>query len=161
MKKISKFLKKVGKFIAKIWSKADEIVEKVTPIAIKVVEQVKQVNESVTGDIIETIISKAIPGKADDIIIAKIRARLKVYLPIALKSLNISQAITEIEDPNEQLKAIILAINISPNEAKNTFYHGLCTMIVDNLSDGKLTWGEAGQIAEYYYSNIYKKSLKQ
>lgn len=159
MTKIRKFLKKVGNFIAELWSKADVIVEKVTPIAIKVVEQIKGVNESATGDIIEMVITKAIPGKADDVLIEQIRLRLKEYLPIALKSLNISQSIADIDEPNEQLKAIIVAINISPEQAKNTFYHGLCTMIVDNLSDGRLTWAEAGQIAEYYYSNIYKKAL--
>jgi hypothetical protein len=46
---------------------------------------------------------------------------------------------------------------MSPNEARNAYYHALAAMILEALSDKKLTWSEAVQIAEYYYTNIYKK----
>ena len=62
MKKLKVFFAKVELFIAQMWAKADELVERIAPVAINVVEQIKQVNDSTAGDIIELIISKAIKG---------------------------------------------------------------------------------------------------
>ena len=144
-------------FISSLWKRADKLVHQIAPIAISVVEAVKKVNESVTGDIIEHIIESIIPGVQDDVIIGLIRTKLKDVLPKLIIELNIANSIANIEDPNEQIKAIINAINISPDETKNTYYHVLCTKIVEALSDGKLTWSESIHITEFYYSNIYKK----
>lgn len=157
MAKFKNILAVIWAFVAQLWSKADELVEKVTPIAINVVNALKKVNEGTTGDIIETILSLAIPGKADDAIIKVIRERLKEILPKVLLQLNLAQSIADIKDPNEQLKAILTAINLSSDETKNAYYHVLCTMILKALADGKLTWSESVQIAEYYYANLYKK----
>ena len=60
MKKIKSLFLEIKLFIIQIWDKADELVERIAPIAINVVEQIKQVNESTSGDVIELIISKAI-----------------------------------------------------------------------------------------------------
>lgn len=154
---MKKFLKKIWGFLVKLWNKADELVEKFTPIAIKVVDVLKTVNESTTGDIIELVLSRIIPGPADDAAIRLAREKLKVILPKVLLQLNLANAISQIADPNEQLKAILAAINMSSDETKNAYYHVLCSMILEALADGKLTWSESVQIAEYYYSNIYKK----
>lgn len=153
---MKKLLKKLWAFISIIWNQVDGFVEKITPVAIGIVEQIKKINESTTGDIIETILEAVIPGNVDDKIIGLARIHLKSYLPKLLKGLHISQAIAEIEDPNEQLKAIIIAINMSPDEEKNIKYHSLCVLILNSLTDGKLSFGESVLIAEYYYSNIYK-----
>lgn len=144
-------------FISSLWKRADKLVHQIAPIAINVVEAIKKVNESVSGDIIEHIIESIIPGVQDDVIIGLIRNRLKDVLPKLIIELNIANSIANIEGPNEQIKAIINAINLSPDETKNTYYHVLCTKIVEALSDGKLTWSESIHIAEFYYSNIYKK----
>lgn len=150
-------LKKIWLFIANLWSALDALIEKYAPVAINVVNAIKKINESTTGDIIETIVSTVIPGKADDAFIAILRAKLKEILPKVITALNMSEAIARIEDPNEQLKAIINAINLSPDETKNAYYHSISALILQALSDGKLTWSESVQIAEYYYTNIYKK----
>lgn len=155
--KLKLFFARMWAFLVALFIKVDKLVDKIAPIAINVVNELKKVNESTTGDIIELIISKAIPGIKDDLIIAMVRSKLKEILPKVLLQMNIAQAISNIEDPNEQLKAIINAINLSPDETKNMYYHGLCTLVLQNLSDGKLTWSESIQIAEYYYQNVYKK----
>lgn len=155
--KIKMLLATIIAFISSLWKRADKLVHQIAPIAISVVEAVKKVNESVTGDIIEHIIESIIPGVQDDVIIGIIRTKLKDVLPKLIIELNIANSIANIEDPNEQIKAIINAINLSPDETKNTYYHVLCTKIVEALSDGKLTWSESIHIAEFYYSNIYKK----
>lgn len=155
--KLKLFFARMWAFLVNLFNKVDKLVEKVAPVAINIVEEIKKINESTTGDIIELILSKAIPGIKDDILIATIRARLKEILPKLLLQMNIANSISQIEDPNEQLKAIINAINMSPDETKNMYYHGLCTLILQSLSDGKLTWSESVQVAEYYYVHIYKK----
>lgn len=154
---MKKLLKKIWVFISLLWSKADVFIDKFAPIAIGIVEQIKKVNESTTGDIIESILSAVIPGKADDVFLGIVREYLRSYLPKILAGMHISQSIAAIEDPNEQLKAIIVAINMSPDEEKNAKYHTLSVLILNSISDGKLTFGESVLIAEYYYSNIYKK----
>lgn len=154
--KLKKFLARIWAFIAALWKQVDALVEKVAPIAINIVDQVKKINESTTGDIIEMIITAVIPGNADEKVIKAIREKLKEILPKVLLGLNMSEAIAQIEDPNEQLKAIILRINMSPDEQKNAYYHTLSVMILNAVSDGKLSWSESILIAEYYYINIHK-----
>lgn len=150
-------LKKIWLFLAKLWNSLDALIEKYAPIATKVVEAIKNVNESTTGDIIETILATVIPGNADDALIRAVREKLRKILPEIILKLNIATSVAEIQDPNEQLKAILAQINLSSDEAKNMYYHGLSALILQSLSDGKISWTESVQIAEYYYTNIYKK----
>ena len=85
MKKIKALFLEIKLFVLKIWDKADELVDLIAPVAINVVEQIKQVNESTAGDVIELIASKAIKGTADDIIIHQLREKLKTELPKVLE----------------------------------------------------------------------------
>lgn len=155
--KVKQLLLKIWAFITGLWSKLDQIVDLYAPIAITVVEELKKINEGFLGNLIEKVITLAIPGKADDAIVAQMREKLKVVLPRVILSLNVSKAIAKIKDPNEQLKAIIAEINMSKDEVRNAYYHILSTMILEALSDGKLTWTESIHISEYYYTNIHKK----
>ena len=156
MKKIKVIFLKVKAFILNIWDKADELIERIAPVAINVVEQIKQVNESTAGDVIELIASKAIKGTADDIIIHQLREKLKEKLPEVIEIMRLAMNIASVEDKNLQVKQIIAAINLSPDEVKNMYYHTFAVLILEKISDGKLTWSESVMIAEYYYNKIYK-----
>ena len=98
MKKLNVFFAKVELFIAQMWAKTDELVERIAPIAINVVEQIKNINESSTGDIIELIISKAIKGVADDLIIRNLRAKLREKLPEVLEVMRTALNIAKVDD---------------------------------------------------------------
>ena len=156
MKKIKALFLKIKLFVLKIWDKADELVDIIAPVAINVVEQIKQVNESTAGDVIELIISKAIKGTADNIIIHQLREKLKTELPKVLEIMQTALNIAKVDDANLQVKQIIAAINLSPDEVKNVYYHTFAVLILEKISDGKLTWSESVMIAEYYYNKIYK-----
>ena len=158
MKKIKSLFFKIKLFIIQIWDKADELVERIAPIAINVVEQIKQVNESTAGDVIELIISKAIKGKADDLAIKAIREQLRKRLPEVLEIMRLSMNIAKVDDANLQVKMILEAINMSPDAVKNAHYHTFCSMLLEKISDGKLTWGESVILAQYYYDNLFKKN---
>jgi len=155
--KFKLFLAQILDFIAGLWKKTTNEVKKITPISVNAVNVLKSVNDSFIGDIVETVIASIIPGKADDVFIKMLRERLRVILPKVILQLSIVDSIANTENINEQLKAIVLAINMSPNETKNIYYHSLCVLILEGLADGKLTFSESVQISEYYYTNIYKK----
>ena len=156
MKKIKALFLEIKLFVLKIWDKADELVDLIAPIAINVVEQITQVNESTAGDVIELIASKAIKGTADDIIVHQLREKLKTELPKVLEIMQTALNIAKVDDANLQVKQIIAAINLSPDEVKNVYYHTFAVLILEKISDGKLTWSESVMIAEYYYNKIYK-----
>ena len=156
MKKIKALFLKIKLFIVQLYSKADELIERIAPVAINVVEQIKTINETATGDIIELIISKAIKGDADDLIIRNLRAKLREKLPEVLEIMRIALNIAKVEDANLQVKMILDAINMSPDAVKNAHYHAFCSLVIEKISDGNLTWGESVIIAQYYYDNIYK-----
>ena len=156
MKKIKALFLEIKLFVLNIWDKADELVDLIAPIAINVVEQIKQVNESTAGDVIELIISKAIKGNADNLIIRQVREQLRKRLPEVLEIMRLSMNIAKVDDKNLQVKMILDAINMSPDEIRNAYYHTFCVMILEKISDGKLTWSESVMIAEYYYNKIYK-----
>jgi len=158
---MKKILAKIKLWIISIYSKTDELVERIAPIAINVVEQIKQVNESTAGDVIELIISKAIKGNADDLIIRQVREQLRKRLPEVLEIMRLSMNIAKVDDKNLQVKLVLDAINLSPDEIKNAYYHTFAVMILEKISDGKLTWSESVLLAEYYYNKIYIKPNEQ
>ena len=157
MKKIKIILLKVKAFVLNIYDKADELVERIAPVAINVVEQIKTINESTTGDIIELIITKAIKGEADDLITRNLRVRLKEKLPEVIEVMRLALNIAKVDDKNLQAKMVLDAINFSPDQVKNAHYHTFCSMLIESVSDGKLTWGESVILAQYVYDNIYQK----
>ena len=158
MKKIKALFQEIKLFVLKIWDKADELIERIAPVAINVVEQIKTVNESTTGDIIELIISKAIKGNADNLAIKAIREQLRKRLPEVIEIMRLSMNIAKVDDANLQVKMILDAINMSPDAVKNAHYHAFCSLVIEKISDGNLTWGESVIIAQYYYDNIYRNN---
>ena len=157
MKKIKINFLKVKAFVLNIFDKADELVERIAPIAVKVVEQIKTINETTTGDIIELIITKAIKGEADDLIIRNLRVKLKEKLPEVIEVMRLALNIAKVDDKNLQAKMVLDAINFSPDQIKNAHYHTFCSMLIESISDGKLTWGESVILSQYVYDNLYKK----
>lgn len=118
------------------------------PIAIKAVEAVKVVWDTPVDDILAFVVKAAIKGQADDILIDKIKVTVETWLPKILLELKMIDSIVQIENQNEQLKAILAQFKLSSDESKNIFLHGLAVLIAEKLSDGKLTWSESAQIME-------------
>lgn len=154
--KIANLWAKITAFVKNIYNRVDDVADKFCPVAIKAVEFLKYYNGSAAGDAVAAIISFVIPGDADDKLIKEIRKRMDKALPVVLMHLKMIHAIADIEDPNEQLKAICKAIQFSPDEAKNAICHTFATLLLEALADGKLTWGESVMLAEHYYQT-YKK----
>jgi hypothetical protein len=152
-----RFLKRIWNGVKRLYNRLVNKSRELVPVAINIVEGVKVVVDSPVDDIVAALLKKAIPGVKDDIIIEKIHGIIVKQVPLILSRLLMIDSISNIKDPNEQLQAIVKQLRISSDEQKNFVYHGLATLILEKLSDGKLTWGEAVMISEYYYQNNYKK----
>jgi len=138
--------KRLGRWFKKLFKKVDEVADKVLPIAIKVVEGIKKVIDSPVDDVLTTII----PGDIDD----KAVELLEEWLPKLLLGLQVAQDIADIEDTNEQLKAVLERLKLAPDDTKKIIWHGLAALIAEKLADGKLTWAEIVEIVEDYYAKL-------
>ena len=150
---LKSIFKSILSFVSKLWKSLNGKVKQIVPIAINVVEAVKAVNESLQGDTIEFILNQVLPETQDEAL-KMLRSKLSELLPEILNNLVLINDISSIQDEQQKIKSIILAINFSDDTVKNAFYHSLSVLIVEALADGELTWSESVQIAEYYYKNI-------
>lgn len=143
--------------IAGLFNKLKAETKKLIPVAIAVVQGLKEAMDSPVDDILALIIKKAIPGDADDLLIDKITETVKAWLPKILLEMKMIESIVNIEDQNAQLQAILAEIKLNSDESKNILFHGIASLILEKLADGKLSWGDSIAISEYYYQNFVKK----
>ena len=153
---LGKFLRRLWATIANLFHNVEDEVKVLVPIAIRVVQGVKNVMDGPVDDVILTIVKAAIPGDADDVLIDKVHKTVETWIPKILLELNMVKAVADIEDTNEQLKAILDQLKLSSDETKNIFYHGIASLILEKLSDGKFDWTDATAVAEYYYQHQVK-----
>jgi len=154
--KMKKLLQKIWTFIEGLFSKFEQKVEKYVPVATNIVEAVKKVVESQTTGAVLEVIKFTIPGDTDDKIIDKAMELAKEYIPKIALQLNIIESITDIEDVNEQMIAVVNALKNANDDTKSDYWHELAAFILKQFADGKLTLGEAGAIVEYHYQNYVR-----
>lgn len=147
-------------FIAGIWSAIKglfhnlaEEEKKLLPIVVTIIQNIKTFSDSPVADVLTALI----PGDVDD----KLCARLQDFLPKILTQLNMLNTCQALPDANAQLQCILTNLKLSSDDAKNIYYHGLASLILTELSDGKLSWSDCTAIAEYYYKNIWKEQPAQ
>jgi hypothetical protein len=94
-------------------------------------------------------------------LIQKVVDSIKKHAPGTLLTLEVLNEANQSTDPSEKYQKIVSCFKLSEDQTKNEAYHKLCYLIIVDLSDGKLTWQEASGIAQVYYDEVYKPSLKQ
>jgi 5-bromo-4-chloroindolyl phosphate hydrolysis protein len=149
-------LTRIWAFIEGLFSKLEKKVEQYVPVATSIVEGLKKVVESGTTGAVLEVIKFTIPGDTDDKIINKAIELAKEYIPKIAKQLGIIDAITDIEDVNDQMIAVVNVLKGANDETQSDYWHELAAFILKKLADGKITLGEAGAIVEYHYQNYVK-----
>jgi len=149
-----KILSNIWNFVQKIFKKVDDKTKVLAPIAIKVVQGVKIVMDSPADNVLLFLADYGLKGVVDPDTIKKVNDTIKAWLPKVLTELTMVNTIAGMADPNQQLQAIFANLKLSSNETKAIVYRGQAALILQKLSDGKLTLSEVGEIAEYYYQNI-------
>ena len=147
-------------WIVKTITKAKSLADELCPVAINVVDKLKDINESTEGDAIELVITSVIPGKKDDIIVDLVRSFLTKWLPFIAVDLRIIQATSAGQNESDTLKMICTALNVLPDEAKSSAYHILATKFIELSSDGKFSWSDALVLAECYFQSKKNESTK-
>lgn len=148
---------KVWKWIGGLFGKIEKKVEELIPVATNVVEGIKRVFEN--DQILTALewVKFVIPGDTDDKIIDKTLELLKRYIPKIALQLEIINSITDIEDQNEQMIAVLDVLKNASKEEQSKYWHELAKQVLYALSDNKITWGEAASLVEYDYRNRIKK----
>ncbi len=148
-------------FIKKWWFKfktwfisGEEQARKITEVAISVTDVVKAITDSPLDDILAEVAKAAIPGKADDVIINKIMSEVPIVLPKVISELAIIDGLLADGTVEQKAEYILSKIKFASDEQKNLFAHNLCTALVQALSDGKFTFGEAVVLSEMVYQEL-------
>ena len=158
-----KFVEKIKEFWAKIvaWVKsatnvADDFILRYAPIAVTVINTIKEFNESDTMDLIERILS-TVGSKYGAKYIPAVREWLEKNLPIVIDSLNLASGVAEGATIAEKIAAAREGIAKLPVEIKATTWTSVATMLANSLSDNKLSISEALAIVAYVYENELNK----
>ena len=157
---MKKLLKKIWETIKSLYNQLIGVTQKYIPIAINIVEGIKKVMDSPVDDIVLEIVKLAIPGDADDKIINKVKSVVETWIPKILLELKITNAIAGMTDVNEQLKAILDELKKLSPETQAIVWHGMASLLIEKLSDGKISWSDGVALAEYFYQNIFNKDKK-
>ena len=158
-----KLIEKIKELWAKIvaWVKGassvvDDFILKYAPIAVTVVNVIKEFNESDTMDIIEKILG-TVSSKYGAKYIPIVREWLEKYLPIVIDSLNLASGVAAGESLADKIAAAREGIAKLPIEIKATTWTSVAAMLANSLSDNKLSISEALAIVAYVYENELNK----
>jgi hypothetical protein len=158
-----KFVEKIKEIWAKIvaWVKgvtsvADDFILKYAPIAVTVVNVIKEFNESDTMDLIEKILN-TVGSKYGAKYIPIVREWLEKNLPIVIDSLNLASGVAAGATLAEKIAAAREGIAKLPIEIKATTWTSVASMLANSLADNKLSISEALAIVAYVYENELNK----
>ena len=158
-----KFVEKIKEIWAKIvaWVKgvtsvADDFILKYAPIAVTVVNVIKEFNESDTMDLIEKILN-TVGSKYGAKYIPIVRDWLEKNLPIVIDSLNLASGVAAGATLAEKIAAAREGIAKLPIEIKATTWTSVASMLANSLADNKLSISEALAIVAYVYENELNK----
>ena len=157
VEKIKELWGKVTAWLKGASSKVDDFMLKYAPIAITVVNSIKDFNESSSADVVEMILA-SISGKYGKAYLPKIRKWLEENLPRILDALNLAAEVAESATLAEKIIAAQKAIALLPENLNATTWTTLSTLLANSLADdGKLSISEAFAIIGYVYENHLNK----
>lgn len=159
-----KFIEKIKELWAKIvaWlkgasSKVDDFITKYAPIAVTVVNSIKEFNGSAAADIVEKILSD-VKDKYGNAIVPQVRKWLEENLSKIIDALNLASEVAASATLAEKIIAAQKAIALLPEDLSSTTWATVATLLANSLADdGKLSISEALAIIGYVYENSLNK----
>lgn len=152
---MKKILKKIVDFITRLFTGISPILQKAVSIGATIAENVK--NFDTANPIVADLITQLIPGTVDD----KIKQKLREYLPKVVIQLRLVEAAKGLKDPDEIMLAAVKVIQQMDGDYKSAFLHNLSIIAAQVAADGKLSWGDAVYLLEWYYQNKVKPANEQ
>ena len=157
IEKIKELWSKVVAWVKGASSKVDDFIVKYAPVAITVVNGIKDFNGSATADVIELLL-KNVTDKYGKGYVPMVRKWLEENLPKIIDSLNLANEVAESATLAEKIIAAQKAIALLPDGMNAAMWTNLSTLLANSLADdGKLSLSEAFAIIGYVYENRLNK----
>lgn len=132
----------------------DDFIIKYAPIAVSVINRIKEFNENDTVELILGMVA----SKYGTGYIYIVNDWLEKNLPIVVDSLNLAIEVAEEATLAEKIKAAQEGINKLPIEIKATIWTSIASMLANAIADdNKLSVSEAIAIVAYVYENNLNK----
>lgn len=149
--------KKIVDWVKGATSKVDDFLVKYAPIAVNIVNWIKEFNESSAADLVETILQK-VDKKYGAKYVAVVRKWMEDNLPRIIDALGIVSEVASCEKVSDKIIAAQKAINLLPENLNATMWSSLSALLANSLADdGKLSISEALAIVGYVYENNLNK----
>lgn len=149
--------KKIVDWVKGVTNKVDDFVVKYAPIAVNIVNWIKEFNESSAADIIESILQK-VDTKYGAKYVAVVRKWMEDNLPRIIDALGLASEVASCEKISDKIIAAQKAIKLLPESLNATMWTNLSALLANSLADdGKLSISEALAIVSYVYENNLNK----
>jgi hypothetical protein len=148
MKKLTQFLVKLWEKIKNLFSKIPDEFKNAVHLGVEITENLKGFIDSPVADVLTAII----PGNADDII----KAKLRQALPVFLQSLKLADSTLNLQDPNLIIQTALQSLRELDPVLRPGVYHNLSVLLTQRAADGKLSWSDGVYLSQWYYDNKFK-----
>lgn len=155
--KLFHWIGSVPAWITKTLNLADAKAKVYIPVAINIVNGIKKVMDNPVTDMVTGIVTAAIPGTADDVLVSQAKVILNKWLPVILLKLQKAEDIVNIPDLQDQLKSALNELKFSSDTAKDMFWNDFAGLVLSELTTGKVTLQQAKVLVETYYQTYVKK----
>lgn len=156
IEKIKELWSKIVAWVRGASAKVDDFIIKYAPIAVSVVNTIKEFNDSAAADIVEVILT-SVNEKYGKKYVPIVRKWLQTNLPKIIDALNLASAVAESATLSEKIVAAQAAIKLLPEGLAATTWANLSAILANALADEKLSISEALAIIAYIYENNLNK----
>jgi len=144
---------KIENAVEVLYKSLDDEAKILLPVAINIAQSVKKFMDSPADDFCLFIFEAATAGMINPLAIQKVHDTIEKLLPTIIADLTMAEAIVEMSNTNEQVKAILAKVKLSSKPAQDNFFRGLSNMLADDFVDGKLSSGELVDLVQYVFDN--------
>lgn len=159
-KKIVSWFKKAGDTIHKFILEISDFALENCKTAVYFLQQVKAGIDTDTFKTVKDLVVTLIPGSVDDAIVNTIVDLLNKDIPKVCTALDIAYDAAQEGTDAEKLAVILDAVSKADIDKKTAVYTHLAATIASQLSDGKISLGEALTDTQYIYNNADTFGIK-
>ena len=156
IEKIKQLWSKIVTWVRGTSAKVDDFIIKYAPIAVTVINAIKDFNDSMAGDIVEAVLT-SVNEKYGKKYVPLVRKWLQNNLPKIIDALNLANKVAEGATLSEKILAAQEAIKLLPEGLAATTWANLSAILANALADEKLSISEALAIIGYIYENNLNK----
>lgn len=156
IEKVKNLWNKIVAWVKGATTVADDFISKYAPIAVSVINWIKEFNASPTADIIEAVLSN-VGNKYGQVYVPMVRKWLEDNLPKIIDALNLASEVAEAQTVSEKLLVAREFISKLPEGLNATTWANLSALLANALADEKLSISEALAVIGYVYENFLNK----